>query len=362
MKILSYAPHIEAYVAVTGKGGSVSYYDLSPDITSARVTRNVDTNSSFDITLQNKGGKYNGVFTPMDKIVIYMTKTDRHRILTGYIRQVDVFTLFPDNFHLSGSCTLYQLQQLYWDPAVQESYMMMVDETSMNTEGWRGFSNVIWKLMNNVGAWSPDRVKIGNIPQEVLTWAHSLYQAKLEDIGQIKSMVNEFYEILQTSGPMLGGGGSDGYGGYGGTASSEAVEHAVQWMIKVADDNTHGYSQASRTFNPDIDCSSFVYYALLNNGWTADQLGGTYPFTTHYMESILGKCGWKGYAFNGDPATLKRGDIMLNPQTHTEMYIGDGKTVGAHSNYDGRTGDSSGREVSVVTMSKNWQRFLRYEG
>ena len=53
---------------------------------------------------------------------------------------------------------------------------------------------------------------------------------------------------------------------------------------------------------------------------------------------------------------------MLNPQTHVEMYIGGNQTVGAHSDYDGRTGDGSGNEVSVVTMATNWQRYLRYTG
>ena len=62
MKILTYSPSIEAYVEVSGKDGAKAYYDLSPDITSARVTRNSDTYSSFDITLQNKNRKYNGIF------------------------------------------------------------------------------------------------------------------------------------------------------------------------------------------------------------------------------------------------------------------------------------------------------------
>ena len=362
MKILTYSPSVEAYVEVSGKDGVKTYYDLSPDITSARVTRNSDTYSSFDITLQNKNGKYNGIFTPMDKVAIYSTKSERHRLLTGYITSVDKFTLYPSDFKLSGKCTFYQLMQLYWDPALSGSWQLLANERSESAD-WSGYGNVIWKLLKAVGGWDVDRVKIGEIPQEVIDWAYRMYQAKQTDIEQARDMVNEFYDVLRTSGPQFVGGASGGTTpGYNGTASSEAVEAAVKWMLEVANDDSHGYSQPNRFYNPDIDCSSFIYYALLNNGWTADQLGGTYPFVTWNMEEILSKCGWTGYAYDGDPSKLKRGDIMLNPETHVEMYIGGNQTVGAHSDYDGRTGDGSGNEVSVVTMATNWQRYLRYTG
>lgn len=64
----------------------------------------------------------------------------------------------------------------------------------------------------------------------------------------------------------------------------------------------------------------------------------------------------------GAPSKLKRGDIMLNPDTHTEMYIGGNQTVGAHWDYDWKVGDGSGNEVSIVTIATNWQKYLRYTG
>ena len=44
---------------------------------------------------------------------------------------------------------------------------------------------------------------------------------------------------------------------------------------------------------------------------------------------------------------LLPGDVLLSERDHTEMYIGDGKNVGAHSDYDGYNGDSSGNEINV---------------
>ena len=38
-------------------------------------------------------------------------------------------------------------------------------------------------------------------------------------------------------------------------------DKAVQWVIGVAEDNSHGYDQSSR-WGPDYDCSSFVISAF----------------------------------------------------------------------------------------------------
>ena len=58
----------------------------------------------------------------------------------------------------------------------------------------------------------------------------------------------------------------------------------------------------------------------------------------------------------------KPGDVLLSENSHTEMYIGDGKMVGAHGDMDGRNGDSSGREISVVKARRGWDGVLRYIG
>lgn len=131
----------------------------------------------------------------------------------------------------------------------------------------------------------------------------------------------------------------------------------VSVAIGIAADDTHGYSQARRTLNPDVDCSSLVYYSLLHSGYTTDQLGGTYPFTTYSMGGILTQCGFTQYPFTGVEG-LAPGDILLRPG-HTEIYIGQGQNVGAHSDYDGRPGDSSGSEVDIGNTGTSWSVFFR---
>ena len=40
------------------------------------------------------------------------------------------------------------------------------------------------------------------------------------------------------------------------------VDTYTDYMIAMADDNSHGYSQINRGGNPDFDCSSLVGHAL----------------------------------------------------------------------------------------------------
>ena len=358
--ILTYTPMVKAEAAVRQRDGSTKAYDLSDDITDFKVNLNVDGCSTFSLSLQNKGGKYNGVFTPMDRIVIRLVKTDEYQVFAGYITKCDFWRLYNADFSISGKCTLYRLQALYWDAGLYDSQKMLFTNSSLwgsREEYWRVGVNVLSEVAN----WDTDKISIGQIPEEVIDWALHMYEVRTKDT-QGAEMAAAVYQMLRTSGPKIGAATGGGSGA--GTASSEAVEAAVKWAIDVCNDDSHGYSQANRDGNPDYDCSSLVFYSLLNNGWTREQLGG-YAFSTHTMEKVLTGCGWKMYPYDRNVGSLKRGDIMWRAE-HTEWYIGDGKTAGAHSSENGgiygQGGDQTGDEVSVVPISGGWTHFFRYEG
>lgn len=149
---------------------------------------------------------------------------------------------------------------------------------------------------------------------------------------------------------------------YAALQSGLGSDNYVNAAIAIANDDTHGYSQTTadggsgRTLNPDVDCSSLVYYALLNSGYTKDQIGG-YPFATGSMPDILPKAGFVRHDFTSVD-DLQPGDILLR-SGHTEIYIGNGKNVGAHWNRDGKPGDSSGKEVNIQNCGTNWTWYYR---
>lgn len=134
----------------------------------------------------------------------------------------------------------------------------------------------------------------------------------------------------------------------------------LEYAIKIAGDDSVGYSQAYRYLNPDVDCSSLVYYALYNSGFSG--ILGNSPFYTGSEVYLLQKCGFRTLAFTGMNA-LQPGDILwyrYGTNGHTEIYVGDGMNVGAHDSVvDGvdypQGGDQTGREVSVSAFSTKHQ-------
>ncbi len=146
----------------------------------------------------------------------------------------------------------------------------------------------------------------------------------------------------------------------GDITADAAVKSAIEWALTTANDNSHGYSQNTRWGNPNYDCSSFVISAYEAAGIPVIEAGATY---TGDMRAAFLKCGFKWVPGDPDVNSLQPGDILLDEDSHTEMYIGNGQNVGAHNNYDGSNGDSSGREISVGNYySHPWDGVLRYVG
>lgn len=141
-------------------------------------------------------------------------------------------------------------------------------------------------------------------------------------------------------------------------AASSVVENAISWAIAIANDNSHGYSQSSR-WGPDYDCSSFVISAFRSAGVDT----GTATYTGN-MKSQFTQHGfqWIPWSQIGGVSNLQRGDILLNEVSHTEIYLGNGQNVGAHSNRGyPQTGDQTGTEISVSGYYNHpWNGVLRY--
>ena len=138
-------------------------------------------------------------------------------------------------------------------------------------------------------------------------------------------------------------------------------EKAVEWALKIADDNSHGYDQAGR-WGPDYDCSSLVISAYKHAG---------VPLTCTYTGNMRSDMLNNGFAPVPTAnlktgAGLKPGDVLLNEVHHTAMYIGDGKVVHAAGNEygkatGGKTGDQTGKEIGVTAyFNFPWDTVLRY--
>ena len=151
------------------------------------------------------------------------------------------------------------------------------------------------------------------------------------------------------------------------------VASAINFAVGVANDNSYGYSQDlnKRWGTHEYDCSALVISAYEQAGVdiTHDASKSGEEKYTNYTGNMkkaflsTGQFEW----IQGNPRNtgleLKPGDILLDESDHVEMYVGDGKNVGAHSNRDGVDGDSSGNEIRIDTNNySNWDGVLRYKG
>ena len=149
-------------------------------------------------------------------------------------------------------------------------------------------------------------------------------------------------------------------GSAGVMAVNGGVQGAVDWALNTAADDSIGYSQETRWGNPNYDCSSFVISAYQSAGIPVKDNGATY---TGNMREAFVNSGFEWIPGNPVVNDLQIGDVLLDEGSHTEMYIGNGQNVGAHSNKDGADGDSSGKEVSVGNYYDHpWDGVLRYSG
>lgn len=149
-------------------------------------------------------------------------------------------------------------------------------------------------------------------------------------------------------------------------ATQFSLINYVEWAVKTANDNRVGYSQEHRDLNPDVDCSSFIYYSLYYSGFAGNL--SSVAFYTGTELYYLQRCGFKTYKYTSE-SNLKPGDILWyrrNGGGHTEIYMGNHMLVGARNSVvDGidypQGGDQTGKEVAVGGFyNPGWMYVMRY--
>ena len=154
------------------------------------------------------------------------------------------------------------------------------------------------------------------------------------------------------------------------------INDAVSFAVGIANDNSHGYSQAVRslyniTSPKSFDCSSLCctayYYAFLKNGLTeqANYLKSHCSYTGNMLNML--NVGFEIVARNQTAhAQMQKGDLELNVNYHVAMAIDKDNIVHARSS-EGTTNtiDDSGNEIRTqpwYNYSHGWTHRLRFTG
>lgn len=136
------------------------------------------------------------------------------------------------------------------------------------------------------------------------------------------------------------------------------INKSVQFMIAIANDDSHGYDQNNRYGTPDYDCSSLVAEALKQGGFNVSKFSWT-----GNLERQLRNCG-----FIDCSKPWKAGDIHLKTGKHVVMSINDRQIAHASQNEfggstGGQQGDQTGKEVCIrdyYEYQGGWDCHLRY--
>ena len=224
-------------------------------------------------------------------------------------------------------------------------------------EEYKHYKNQLNIVKNNynLAVSSNDTSSANSFASQINSYSSKISSLKSQIESALASASGSRLDATQISTKDYSSGQTLSYG-----SASGVVQGAIDWAVAIAADNTHGYSQQTRWGNPNYDCSSLVISAFQEAGVGVKDVGASY---TGNMRSAFIKAGFEWIPGTPNVNNLQPGDVLLNENHHTELYIGDGMNVGAHSNYDGRDGDSSGKEISITNYSnKNWDGVLRYVG
>jgi len=166
----AYSPQIRAHIATDR-----DTFDVSHDITAGTVNRSKGV-SSFSLTLTNRGRKYDGKFSPMDRVTIYLKRIGPFLlVMSGYLDAVPAYSTYSGSIRLRGSCTLKRLQHWQWDPTSEAGAALLTDLSQVDgndpsiTDG--GIAKRVVTILDEVMGWPKQKVHIGAVPDD---WFESL--------------------------------------------------------------------------------------------------------------------------------------------------------------------------------------------
>jgi cell wall-associated NlpC family hydrolase len=216
MKTFIYSPDIQVKIATSGG----KEYDVSSDIVRGQLNRAENAASTFFCELANHKGQYTkdgGLFGRMDRITVYMKRTDWIQVFSGYLDQVPFAQMWAGNVTLRATCTLKRLLYTYWNPNLVQSAIVfnqlnVLQNATRDAQGSRdaGIGDLLGNLVCWVGGWEPQNVHIQDFPMKF----YEDMQGEFQKMAAKNAVTVDQYQSL-----LLGADHTPG----SGTAAGQAV-------------------------------------------------------------------------------------------------------------------------------------------
>lgn len=173
MKTLVYSPDVQVVIGTTtGKE-----YDVSSDLVRGTLIRKENSASTFFCELANHDQRYTkngGMFSRMDRITVFMKRTNWYQVFSGYLDTVPFAQMWAGNVNLRATCTLKRLLYTYWNPnlsmsqAIFKNQMIFDPANRLDIQAGAmtdaGLGDMLGNLICWVGGWSPQNVHIQDFP------------------------------------------------------------------------------------------------------------------------------------------------------------------------------------------------------
>lgn len=164
---LVYSPAVKVLIATAREG----IVDISADLEGGQVTLNENQPHEVSLTILNHRKKYDGLFTPNDRIIVQMKRLTWLQTFSGYLTSVPFFSSYPRAINLTARCTLKRLQFNLWDAGSYESYALLLSDSDSGKrlESDGGIKGKLVRVLTEVGNWPVENIHIGEVPNN---WFH----------------------------------------------------------------------------------------------------------------------------------------------------------------------------------------------
>jgi cell wall-associated NlpC family hydrolase len=210
-----YSPDIS--VTIDGINGVM---DVSADVMNFTVERQINAVSSFNCQINNPGRQYNfGMpkqISTMDRITVFLKRTNWVQVFTGYITYAPIETLVPTPISITANCTLRILQTTYWDDTLIQYQSLLLNfmdnaaQSSQQTLMDGGIGQAIVNMLYGVCGWNPKNIHIQGIPENFVNFAATAYTNLIVGQNLDQNIVQELANILSIRGVTAGGSTSTG--------------------------------------------------------------------------------------------------------------------------------------------------------